>query len=467
MAYIIFLFLFSRSNLETHKTELENRAIGAASNLSIVLEANERGGRRMGMGRDLMELEVYLRFIGDIADVWIIDRNFEVIIFERRRHEHDFERHDELPYYARQVANEVFEIGAAIVGESSEEEHPSVFAAAPIFAQNGVVLGVVLLRSHVFEVNAITSDGLALLAYSVIAAIFLSIIFAAALSSRFIAPLNKMKNAARRISDGDYSVRTGVSQTDEIGELANILDETAKKLLISSQESQKLDKLRKDFIANISHELRTPITVIRASLEAICDGIININDGEKIKFYNNQMLAETRILERLVNDLLDLARLQNLDFKIEKTEIDLKSVLEDAIRSIGEMARRKKINIIFNCALGENEKFFIWGDYARLRQMFVVVLDNAIKFSEEGKTTYISLLKNHDTLIVKVRDEGRGIDPVDLPYIFERFYKQRSEHNKTGSGLGLAIAKQIADRHDVNIKAISELDKGTEIIFEF
>jgi signal transduction histidine kinase len=107
----------------------------------------------------------------------------------------------------------------------------------------------------------------------------------------------------------------------------------------------------------------------------------------------------------------------------------------------------------------------VYGDYGRLRQLQIILLDNAIKFSPQGGVVEIALMKEQDRIILSISDQGPGIEEQDLPYIFDRFYKQRSEENKSGTGLGLAIAKQIADRHHATIKAINRPETGSTFIF--
>lgn len=124
-----------------------------------------------------------------------------------------------------------------------------------------------------------------------------------------------MKKIAERLAERDYSARTNIKQNDEIGELARTLDILAERLELADAESQKLEKLRREFIANISHELRTPVTVIRGSLEALRDGVVT--EKADVEEFHEQMYKESLFLQRLINDLLDLSRLQNTDFPIE------------------------------------------------------------------------------------------------------------------------------------------------------
>lgn len=288
-------------------------------------------------------------------------------------------------------------------------------------------------------------------------AIVISFLVARMLSNRFTMPLNKMKTAAVKISSGDYAIKTGVSQDDEMGELAAALDDMASKLAAASLESAKLDQLRRDFVANISHELRTPITVLRGSLEALCGGIVT--NPAMVDDYHRHMLSESIHMQRLVSDLLDLARLQSPNLAIEMQWVDLKALTDVVARNIRHVAQGKNISVHYPCA---DERFIVFGDYGRLRQLVLILLDNAVKFSPESGTVEVVLSSSQSEITLSVCDEGPGIEDKDLPYIFERFYKQRSEQNKSDTGLGLAIAKQIAERHHAIIQAKNRPNHGAE-----
>jgi len=168
-------------------------------------------------------------------------------------------------------------------------------------------------------------------------------------------------------------------------------------------------------------------------------------------------------MERLVGDLLVLSKMQNPDFVIEKEPVNLIQVFDDIIRSANAIAEKKNITIDFK---KDHPMYMILGDYDRLRQMFMVILDNAIKFSKENKTVYINIMTK-DKIIVSIRDEGIGIEAADLEHIFEKFYKSSLRQNANGTGLGLAIAKQIALKHEGNILVNSQPGVGSEFIFSF
>ena len=452
----IFMTLFKSHTMDMHKTDLEKRAVTMADTLSELMSNTTSGMGMMGGGQG--GYGAYLRFLDDIAmtDVWVVDENLELITGNNMMN-HQY-KYADLPQDAETVVREVFQGNTTdSEGFSNLLNAPTLTIGTPIKFE-GKVIGALLLHSPVDGMNETISQGFGILAISMLVALVLSVFLSALLAIAFTKPLKKMKNTALQLASGDYSVKTYVRQKDEIGELASAIDVLSEQLDLASHKSEQLIKLRRDFVANISHELRTPVTVIRGSLEALCYEVVT--DSEQVKSYHHQMLNECIYLQRLVNDLLDLSNLQSTDFKIEMQELSLCSVLNDVVHSAQQMAQLKNIEISQE---QETQMCKVIGDYGRLRQMFLIILDNAIKFSPQSNIVTVSLKDK----TVSIRDNGIGISQEDLPYIFDRFYKVESEGNKTGTGLGLSIAKQVADRHKVKLLVNSKQNEGTEFIFEF
>ncbi|MDO4178833.1 MAG: HAMP domain-containing sensor histidine kinase [Phascolarctobacterium sp.] len=330
-----------------------------------------------------------------------------------------------------------------------------VTVGVPIYGPNNDIHSVLLLNSNVEGKGEAAKSGVRILLLCLLVGFALCVLMSVLLSYRFTKPLKKMESNAELIAQGNYKVRNDIEQDDEIGDLADKLDEMAEKLGLAAEESQKLEKMRKDFIANISHELRTPVTVIRGSLEALNDGVVT--ETEDVKEFHDQMYKESIFLQRLINDLLDLSRLQNADFPIEKSPLNLCETILDAVRGARRMGAEKNISVSEEL---DTDMYMVNGDYGRIRQMLMVFLHNAVKFSPEDSSIEVSLQKNE----IFVTDHGCGMSPADVEYAFERFHKAHNEQNKSGSGLGLAIARQIALRHDMELGIKSEEGKGTTII---
>ena len=392
-----------------------------------------------------------MRIIEDIAmgEVWIVDAKTGNIVQGRNNKGQPFS-------YLKLPPNAEETIKKAISGETTTTENfndylneNSITVAVPI--KNGQTIeGVVLLHSPVKYMSSALKSGIYTLIFSILAALILASISAVWLSISFTKPLNKIRNTTTELAKGNYEVTTQVKQSDEIGELAKSIDKLALQLDKSSKESERFEKMRQNFIANISHELRTPITVIRGSIEAICDGIIS--DPGQLKDYNEQILSDSIHLQRLVNDLIDLTKLQNTDFSIDKSTINLLEIINDAVRSMKQISTKKGVKINFSAENAiEEDRYLFVGDYQRIRQMIIIVLDNAIKFSNENQKVDILLKKENKKYELKICDSGRGIDPENIGEIFNRYHKSNTEENKNGMGLGLAIAKEIALRHNIEI----------------
>ena len=406
-----------------------------------------------------------MRMIEDIAmgEVWIVDAKTGNIVQGRNEKGQPFS-------YLKLPPNAEATIKKAISGEATTTENfndylneNSITVAVPI--KNGETIeGVVLLHSPVKYMSSALKSGIYTLVFSILAALILAGISAVWLSISFTKPLNKIRNTTTELAKGNYEATTQVNQNDEIGDLAKSIDKLALQLDKSSKESERFEKMRQNFIANISHELRTPITVIRGSIEAICDGIIK--DSEQLKDYNEQILSDSIHLQRLVNDLIDLTKLQNTDFSIDKSTINLFEIINDAVRSMKQISTKKGVKINFSSENAiEEDRYLFVGDYQRIRQMIIIVLDNAIKFSNENQEVDILLKKENNKYELKICDSGRGIDSKNIGEIFNRYHKSNTEENKNGMGLGLAIAKEIALRHNIEIFVKSEPNIKT--IFTF
>jgi signal transduction histidine kinase len=452
----VFAVLFKKHTIQVHKIELEKRAASIAQTLSGFMSVND-GTRGMGMGYG-----AYLQFLDDIAmaDIWIVDQNLGLITRGQGRAGFVNQYvYADLPPDAEQVISEVFTGKTAFSEDfSTLIKVPTLTVGTPILTNNGDIIGVVLLHSPVAGINQAVSEGYITLSLSILAALIIAIILSIGLSITFTRPLNKMKSTAMLIADGDYTAKTNVQQNNEIGSLAVSIDSISDRLYQASKESEKLEQLRRDFVANISHELRTPVTVIRGSIEALCDEVVT--DPEQIKSYQRQVLLEALYLQRLVGDLLDLSKLQNTAFEIEKQDINIADVIDEVVRSMTHIANEKGVRI--EVRKNKSPEYF-HGDYGRLRQIIMILLDNALKFSPPGGLVKLC----YENRRLSITDHGIGIPEEDLPYIFDRFYKSRSEQNKSGTGLGLAIAKQICDRHGIEITAASQPDIKTEFCLNF
>ena len=221
-------------------------------------------------------------------------------------------------------------------------------------------------------------------------------------------------------------------------------------------ETRQLENVRKDFVANVSHELRTPLASIRVLVETLADGAID--DPEVSTPFLNQVVNEVDRLNELIEDLLDLGRLESGRLPLKRSLVEVERLVQDAIDRVRMQATDAHITIVTDVPQKLPQ---LNVDISRIEQVMVNLLTNAIKFSPLGATIEIAVGCMQDEVWIAVTDHGEGILPEDLPRIFERFYKTDRARDSIGSGLGLAIAKHIVNAHGGKLVAESEYDKGS------
>lgn len=344
---------------------------------------------------------------------------------------------------------------------SSYHECDIITVGVPVQGRNGEVAGAILLISPVETQKEVVNSSWYMILMSGMVALVISFIIAIPFARSLTQPVTSMRSTALELASGNYEAKTGIVRYDEIGELATTMDFLAEKLAENEIERRNMEQMRLDFFANVSHELRTPITVVRGYTESLVDGVVS--DEERRQQYYARMLSECQSMERLVGDLLLLSKMQNPDFLVEKEPVTLQQVFNDLKRSAGVIAAEKNIEIVVS---QPDTPCLMMADYVRLRQMFVVIVDNAIKFSHENSKIYITM-ETGEHIRVSIRDEGVGISSEELPNIFEKFYKSKLRQNAKGSGLGLAIAKQICLKHNGTIQVESAIGEGTTFTFTF
>ena len=424
-----FLLLFTRHTEQIYRADMQERAEAIAAGVADYLEdgstaldevpviaKGSANGKQTGTallaqigatgttGRNNTSgYNTYITAIQDIAmgEVWIVDQSAETISVGTGKKAITYA---ELPSAALALVDEVFEGEVAFSeGFSPLLEDTSITVGAPVLSSEGEVIAAVLLHDYIANMQTAVRSGFSTLGISLALALIAAVGIAVLLAKRFIQPLKRMEETTQQLADNHYEAHTGIIQNDEMGSLAANIDILADKLAEAAQESAKLDKMRKDFITSISHELRTPVTVIRGSLEALNDHVVE--DPAKIDEYYQQMLTESIHLERMINDLLELSRLQNPDYQMEMSSLNFVDVVENAIRSVRYIAREKGITLTFS---KEPLAFMLMGDYTRLRQMLLAVMENAVKFSAEKSEIRITLTTLGEGCRLAVTDNGPG-----------------------------------------------------------
>lgn len=275
------------------------------------------------------------------------------------------------------------------------------------------------------------------------------------ISTRVISPLREMSIAAENFAKGSFETRVSVRGRDEVARLAVAFNHMADSL-------ENLEKMRSSFIANVSHDLRTPMTTIAGFIEEIRSGVI---PPEKQDHYLGVIETEVKRLSRLVASLLDLSRIQAGDRKFTMHPFDICEMGRQILISFEQPIEEKKLDVRFET---EAERIMVSSDHDAIYQIFYNICHNAVKFSREGGMLRVRINETKERKIqVAVYNEGKGIAEEDLPFVFERFYKSDKSRglDKSGLGLGLYISKTIMDAIGENISVESRENEFCEFTF--
>ncbi len=267
--------------------------------------------------------------------------------------------------------------------------------------------------------------------------------------SSIVKPVQQISSTAAKFAQGDFSVRIKNAGDDEIGELCTAINHMADEL-------SNADAMKNEFISSVSHELRTPLTAIKGWAETMRADHDPEIIAKGIRVINN----ETERLSQMVEELLDFSRMQTGHFTLQFDTMDVLAELGEAVLIYGEKAKSENISLFYS----EPEMLpFVYGDKNRIRQVFINIIDNAIKYSEPGgRVEVVAASDDNNNIVVTVTDNGCGIKESDLPKIKTKFYKPN--HTRRGSGIGLAVADEIINMHGGKLELESEEGVGTKVI---
>lgn len=314
--------------------------------------------------------------------------------------------------------------------------------------------GYVVIHSPLIKITEIRND-LNLYVLATVAVVFvISTLILIVFTDIVYIPLKKITKATEAYAEGDFSYPIDVSNNDEMGYLAGSLTYMADKLSHFEDDQKK-------FIANVSHDFRSPLTSMKGYLEAMVDGTIPPEQHEK---YLNIVMNETERLTKLTNNLLALNNLNTSGMKLDITDFDINRIIKNTVATFEGTCKQKRIK--FELYL-TGESLYVTADVGKIQQVLYNLIDNAIKFSHHDSSIKLETSEKNETIFVSVKDSGIGIPKENLKQIFDRFYKTDISRgrDKKGTGLGLSIVKEIINAHHENINVISTLDVGTEFIF--
>lgn len=345
--------------------------------------------------------------------------------------------------------------GEVIQKEDYEERfNRKIVAAVTPLVDEGRLEGIIYTYVTVDSIKEVLQE----FAYKWLAAALIFVIAAIILGTKWLKrlykPIKEIEEAAKKVSDGDYSIKVKVNSRDEIGNLAAAFNEMANSIYL--EETKK-----REFIENVSHELRTPLSYVTGYTQAILDDVVKGEDQHK---YLTLILSESNRLEKLVTNLMDLAKMNN-EKLVNQVPIAFAQFLEDFFEQYSLKMKERG----FPLSLTLDPDSIIIADESQLKQILNNVLDNAMNYSPVGGVIRVQLTNEREQVILKITDSGIGIPKEDIPHVMDRFYRVNKARSRFdgGTGLGLAIVKQMVVLQKGTVTIESEAGKGTTVRLSF
>jgi signal transduction histidine kinase len=293
----------------------------------------------------------------------------------------------------------------------------------------------------------------------------ISVAFGFFISNAITQVLGDLVTGAELLSQGDFSTRVPVDGQDEIAQLSRSFNQMAARLETAAEAEQALDEARRNLVAWASHDLRTPLTTLRAMIDALTDGVVD--DPDTVSRYLHQSQNEITRMSKLIDDLFELAQLDAGYQDLECEWINLSDLVSDALESF--TARAESMNVTLDGFVAA-EVDPIWGAPDKLSRILDNLLHNALRHTSEGDSIHMHASPEDGSILVKVEDTGSGITEKDLAHVFDRFYRGEKSRTRDGNGdggvgLGLAIVKGLVEAHGGSIWVESQPDQGTTFWF--
>lgn len=341
--------------------------------------------------------------------------------------------------------------GITSLGSSYESRQYTV--ATPVYGEGNRMVGAVLAAAPNSTLTALYGDILRMFLISAIVVSVISFIVIYFVTASMVNPLRQMLVATKAFSKGDFSVRVPVEGDDEIATLASAFNAMATALAL-------METTRRSFTANVSHELKTPMTTIGGFIDGILDGTI---PPEKQNHYLRIVSGEVQRLSRLVRNMLTLSQIEAGERKIVPTEVEITELVTRTLLGFEQRLEEKHIEVTGL----DTERQWVLADADLIQQVVYNLVDNAVKFVNEGGELSFDFYPENENIMVAVRNTGGGVLPEEIPKLFDRFYKSDRSRSldKNGVGLGLAICKTIMNIHNGEIFVRSKEGQYTEFVF--
>lgn len=463
-----YLFIATKNwNTEQKKTLQHNTEI-IAQNSQLLLESfyERYPSLQENMNEDITPLSMIcnnMKIMSDAidADIFITNMDGEVIVCKEMIDEKFYVNGD-----FDCIIHSRYDIDNSIIAEAAKGNYETVSTlqgtfisnqittASPIVV-NGKTVAIVFATEPITESwNMYARKILQIFFIAALLALVVSFITVYYLSYRLTRPLREMSEATKRYAEGDFSYKVKVHGRDEVAELANAFNTMAMSL-------STLESTRRSFVANVSHELKTPMTSIGGFIDGMLDGTIPPDDH---KHYLQIVSDEVKRLSRLVTGMLNMSKLEAGEMPINIKEFDISADIFKTLLSFEKKINDKSIEIL---GLDSMESVSVKADEDMLLQVIYNLIDNAVKFTPEGGYIFIKDYRDSEKIFVSIRNSGSGIERDELSKVFERFYKidKSRSYDVKGAGLGLYLVKSIIELHGGEIRVDSKVGEYTEFAF--
>ena len=441
---IVTTFTYKQINkflIEEKKETLQKEALAIANEFNSYYYSGQMNNNN---------LEIYMNYIDRAynARIWLVNCDGNIIADSRNK-------------YVNNSSININDLNENLLSSSFTEigdfygffNEKMISVGLPIRNQKNELLGAFIIHSSFNDIKSkasyVFTIGYITLSFGFLT-FFLFIYF---YIRKIVVNLTVMNKAAHNFANGDFNNTIKVSSEDELGQLANSFNYMA-------QELSKLEEFRQQFIANISHDFRSPLTSIKGYVGAILDGTIPTENQDK---YLNIVLDETDRLNKLTSDILFLTKFQTQKIDLNYTSFDIHHVIRKVVDLFEHKCTQKNIKVILSF---NSKELFVYADVDRIQQVVYNLFDNAIKFTNANGSITIETADKNNNASISIKNTGEGIRPEEINHIWDRFYKADPSRGKSkGTGLGLSIVKEILKAHKQTIKVNSVVNEYTKFTF--
>ncbi|MBQ8085459.1 MAG: HAMP domain-containing protein [Lachnospiraceae bacterium] len=446
---VVFLIVASYTTYATKKTLVQEKQDNLANEAQLLSQQTISAYILGNMEPDYLQLRLDEFEDALKTKVWYCDEIGRIIAVSYPNN------YKKLPNNIQQIDKNInLKDGFTMTGNFYKTFDGTMISVGIPILVDGERKGFMVLHTSLSELDNIQKDILEIMYMPFVVMILAVVLVLIYMAGTILRPISKISATAKEYAKGNFDATTGVNRKDEIGELSDSLEYMAGEL-------SKLDVYRKNFIANISHDFRSPLTSIKGYLLAMIDGTI---PPEKYNRYLGVVLNEANRLTKLTEGLLELNDFDTKGPILKMTDFDIVDVIRLTRNTVEVLCDKKNIDFRINCPA---ENTMVCADRMKIGQVIYNLVDNAIKFSPQNGKIIATVTNKNDKVFVSIKDEGAGISKEKQNKVFDRFYKADVSRgkDKQGTGLGLAITKEIIKAHGENIDLISTEGVGSEFIF--